>query len=131
MTYLGSLTLPFRDFSFVLKIQCEEHGISGLREAALIAEKLECGEIQLDPDGVGIAGWMRDPYDAARTSGLARTLADDEAYDQRFPEHPLSRARRFLKTAEASVSLSDSIKTAPAFIYRIPAPGNKPWWKIF
>ena len=27
MTYIGSITLPFRDFSYVLKVQCMETGI--------------------------------------------------------------------------------------------------------
>jgi hypothetical protein len=31
--YIASVTLPFRDFSFVLRAQCEEHGITGMREA--------------------------------------------------------------------------------------------------
>src|SRR5689334_7184603 len=32
MVYLGSLTIPFRDFSFVIKIQCAEQGNTGMRE---------------------------------------------------------------------------------------------------
>src|SRR3954468_1664875 len=32
MTYLGSITLPFRDFSYVIKAQCEERGMTGARE---------------------------------------------------------------------------------------------------
>jgi hypothetical protein len=38
VTYLGSLTIPFRDFSFVIKVQCWEEGITGLREALLFDE---------------------------------------------------------------------------------------------
>src|SRR5262245_17009313 len=30
--YQGVLTLPFRDFSYVVKIQCREHGTTGTRE---------------------------------------------------------------------------------------------------
>lgn len=131
MTYLGSLTLPFRDFSFVLKIQCEEHGVTSIREAVLLPEKLASGEVQLHPDGEGIEGWMKNPYDASRSSGLARTLADDDEHDLRFPEHPLTRARRFLKAAEASISPTDAIKTAPPFICGTQAKSKKSWWKLW
>jgi len=130
MTYLGSLTLPFRDFSFVLKIQSEELGVTGVREAVLFNEKLGSGEVHLHPDGGDIAGWMKDPYDATRTSGLARSLADDDEHDERFPDHPLSRARLFLSAAEPSIIVSDTIRAAPPFIYRTQAPRNRSWWKL-
>src|SRR4051794_29219746 len=29
LTYVGSLTIPFRDFSYVLKVQCQELGPTG------------------------------------------------------------------------------------------------------
>ena len=32
MSYLASLTLPFRNFSYVLKVQCEEAGMTGVRD---------------------------------------------------------------------------------------------------
>src|SRR5689334_11433718 len=33
MTYLGAITIPFRDCSFVIKWQCPERGRTGLRDA--------------------------------------------------------------------------------------------------
>ena len=33
MNYVGSLLLPFRDFSFVIKVQCQEHGMTGIRRS--------------------------------------------------------------------------------------------------
>ena len=38
--YIGSLTLPFKDFSFVIKIQCYEGNITGVREALLVEKAL-------------------------------------------------------------------------------------------
>ena len=40
VAYVGSFTLPFRDFSFVGKAQCLEHGVTGIRETVLAAERL-------------------------------------------------------------------------------------------
>jgi hypothetical protein len=35
MVYLGSLILPFRDFSLMVKVQCHERGTTGIREAVV------------------------------------------------------------------------------------------------
>jgi hypothetical protein len=106
MIYRGSLTLPFRDFSFVAKVQCQERS--------------------LDPGHGGMDGWMKDPYG---TSGLARSLADDENYDERFPGHPLSRARRCLNALQSGIAISDRIRTAAPFV--LPPERGKPWWKLW
>src|SRR5262249_15378459 len=45
MTYVGSVTVPFRDFSFVVKVQCEERGTTGLREAVLLDRRLRAGDV--------------------------------------------------------------------------------------
>jgi hypothetical protein len=132
MTYLGSLTFPFRDFSLVLKIQCEERGVTGVRDAVLFDEKLRSGEVHLNPDDGDITGWMKDPYDVTRTSGLARNLADDDEYDQRFPDHPLTRARSFMSAAAAKIRISEAIRTAPPFTRsHTQATKDRPWWKLW
>jgi hypothetical protein len=95
MTYVGSLTLPFRDFSFVIKVQCQEAGITGIREASLLDRLLGSG---MDPD-----------------AAMANLNADDEKYDPEFPGHPLSRLRRILNDIEASLSVGPSVKSAPGF----------------
>src|SRR5438093_1256568 len=45
LTYVGSLTIPFRAFSFVVKVQCEEQGLTGFREAALLNGRLAAGDV--------------------------------------------------------------------------------------
>ena len=45
MTYVGSLLLPFRDFSFVIKVQCQEHGTTGMRDAIIANEALGDGRV--------------------------------------------------------------------------------------
>lgn len=34
--YIGALTFPFRDFSYVVKVQCPEVGVTGLRDTAVM-----------------------------------------------------------------------------------------------
>jgi hypothetical protein len=38
-----ALMLPFRDSSFVLRVECEERGLTGVCEAVVLAEFLKLG----------------------------------------------------------------------------------------
>jgi hypothetical protein len=40
VTYVGTLTIPFAEFSFFIKMQCEERGTTGVREAILLDNAL-------------------------------------------------------------------------------------------
>jgi hypothetical protein len=46
---------------------------------------------------------------------MCGTLADDETHDPEFPQHSLSRARRYLREMEATLSFSEEVITARAF----------------
>jgi hypothetical protein len=89
--YLGSLTFPFAEFSYVLKLQCEERGITGLRETAVFVKAMNEGKSpeEFDPE--------------------------DERYEKFFPDHPLSRLRREFARLQPSIRLHPQIKSAPAF----------------
>ena len=98
MTYIGSLTLPFRDFSFVLKIQCIERGMTGGREAALYIKFLHERKIEIVDDKV-----------------KGELNYDDPQYDDMLPQHPLSRLRRILKAIEPTFKVDARTKSAPGF----------------
>lgn len=108
MTYLGSLTIPFRDCSFVIKWQCPEHGVTGIRDAsvfAIVAPPID--EITGEPEG-----WAEDPYDSKTRTAAPRTRADDPEWDSNFPSHPLSRLRSYLLGLD-SVHLSHAAAKEP------------------
>jgi hypothetical protein len=92
--YLGSLTIPFRDFSFVIKIQCEEQGVTGTREALLVEEALRNGTGRIEGDRFVPVGWS----------------FEEEQFDERLPEHPLSRVRRELRHIASSVRIASTVK---------------------
>jgi hypothetical protein len=96
-SYLGSLTVPFRDFNFVLKCQCLERGTTGIKEAILLDRSWAAhepkGEGELPP------GW--DP-DAPR-------------YDPEFPDHPVARARRTLDHVQKSFEVTSEVRKLPGF----------------
>ncbi len=99
MTYVGSYTVPFRDFSYVVKIQCEERGLTGIREAVLIDKGLASGEIELDDAG----------------SIVGELSTDDVIYDDEFFDHPLSRCRRGLRMIASTLALAEDIRQFPKF----------------
>jgi hypothetical protein len=99
MTYLGTLTLPFKNFSYVLKIQCEERGPTGVREAVLFDKLLKEKKVDLDAAGKVTGNWN----------------PDDPQFDDAFPEHPLSRLRRVLSRLQPAIRINARTKIAPPF----------------
>lgn len=123
MTYVASVTIPFRDFSFVVKFQCPEIGITGLRDATLFA-KLST-ELAFNDDGVP-RGWMKDPYLASSDGAAKYNLSDQAEYDADFPDHPLSRARRYLALLSACVRAEKNLAIVPQF-----GSSRKSIWKFW
>jgi hypothetical protein len=100
LLYVASITMPFRDFSFVLKAICGESGVTGLREAVLLAKHMAAGGTPEISDGrVQVPGF--DP--------------DNERFDVDFSAHPLSRARRTIGHVSATARVDAVLKKAPAF----------------
>jgi hypothetical protein len=134
MTYIASLTFPFRDFSYVLKAQCREQGNTGVRDSAVLAELLAKGlvrPVRSDGEMFHLSGWMRDPYDPEIDAPLMRNASESEAYDSRFPEHPLSRARRLLRHLEATTVLAPDVRSAAAFVGPQILATTRPWWQLW
>ena len=89
MTYLSSVTIACKKFSFVVKSQCQEHGVTGMRETALFAKNdLEMGE----------------DFDF-----------DSSEFDKDFPEHPVSRARVIRDIILSNIELEESITSSEPF----------------
>lgn len=80
MAYVGSITIPFRDQSYVVKIQCQEVGTTGMREA-LVADMMmrENPPQGNDPILLFTQAWQQDPYDENFTAPLMRNKAEDES----------------------------------------------------
>jgi hypothetical protein len=97
-SYVGTLTVPFRAFSFVLKCQClERETTTGIKEMILLDRSWGAKE----PEGEG--GFPRD-WDP-----------DAPRYDAEFPSHPVARARRVLDHVEQSLVVTDEVRKLPGF----------------
>jgi len=81
-----------------LKMQCAEHGVTGIREAALIPK---------------IVGENKIKFSIGKIEGDWNP--DDPRYDDLFPQHPLSRLRRVFSTLQPALRVDARTKSAPAF----------------
>jgi len=92
MFYLGTLSILFRDYTFVIMVRCDEEGITGMRETtiSLLAN--------LDEK---YAGRAFSPY--------------DEEFDSKVPGHPLSRVRTELNRIVNSLHIDSKVKELPKF----------------
>ena len=116
MTYVGGLTLPFRDCSWVLKAQCQERGTTGVRDAVILDRRI--ADVKLP----SLEGWQRDPYEPGFRAPLQRNLSEAEEYDAEFPDHPLSRLRRLLPRLSDTLRVGDEVRALPPF----RGPSRKP-----
>lgn len=110
-TYLGSFTLPMKDFCFVITAECHELGMTGVRECAIMLISEKIGSI---PKGT-LDGWSADPYDPNFNNCVLRNIADDEKYDKDFPNHPLTRTRKILSAIKDTMLLKEEIAVSEPF----------------
>jgi hypothetical protein len=99
-TYVGALTIPFQDFSFVIKCQSLEVGITGIKEVKLAARNRFVSEsCQI----------------ANQHFFLPELNPDDPMYDAEFPAHPLARVRRVLAHVASSLVVAEPMRALPGF----------------
>lgn len=106
--YLVSFTIPFRDKSYVVKLQCPEQGITGARDSAVFALHANFDD-EDDENFDPFKGWMKDPYDKTVAEGVLMNLSEEEKYDAKFPNHPLSRARRYINQIKETISFDERL----------------------
>lgn len=114
-TYLGALTIPFQDFSYVLKVECPEQGVTGMRDTIVSMQLMASGTSELDAKTGTMTGWLDDPYDSQEAGPMTRNKSERIEYDAQFPDHPLSRARWVLDHLERTVRIADEVKRMPSF----------------
>lgn len=102
--FIGSFTVPRAGCSAVVKIQAAEHGMTGMREAVVLAK-------------VGMEQYFRPhPYAPDVQGGLPFHAADHERWDAEFPDHPLTRVRRTLAALAEAVGVASDFAALPAFV---------------
>jgi hypothetical protein len=83
----------YEGLAFVWTMVDGERGTTGLREATVTTELMRAGELTSESYP---RAW-HDPYDPELSKvdrSCLRFISDDARYDDRFPDHPLTRVRQ-------------------------------------
>jgi len=108
MTYLASLTLPFENCSYVIKVQCAEIGMTGMRDAVMASKLLASGELTIGENGY--ENWFSDPYDTSFKDGTLMNRSEQSIFDKDFPDHPLTQARIIIEKVKNELIFKPEIE---------------------
>ncbi len=101
--FLASFTVPKANASAVLKFQAVEQGMTGMREALLMAQ-------------VGFDNWFQPhPYAPEVQGKLPFHVGDDPRWDPQFAQHPLSRARAWAHHVARTGQVDPRFAALPEF----------------
>ncbi|MGW4249866.1 hypothetical protein [Nocardia sp. NPDC004722] len=103
LIYTASFIVPRATGSAALLVLCAENGLTGERDA-LVGIKL--GMDRMYPP---------HPYAPNIRGALPYSAADDPQWDPQFPDHPLSRARRWYASISASAHIDPRFAALPPF----------------
>lgn len=108
MTYAAAASLLLADFSFNIAFYSPERGMTGFRDALVASKFMDKYPSTQEFDAVF--------YDRSSNPEAAqRNRSDDECYDADFPDHPLSRCRKFLRDLRAHIVLAPEVRNAKSF----------------
>ena len=103
--FTGMRMVPDGEVTRVWTVVSGEAGTTGIREAIVTAELIEAGRLTIESYQ---RSWAQDPYDASyvgKDHRVLRFMSDDECYDDRFPDHPLTKVRRVLAALPQAVQI--------------------------
>lgn len=108
LAFIAAFTVPRAECSVVLRIQCAEEHMTGLRESTVAAQ-------------VGFENcFPPHPYAPDVHGQLPYSLADEAAWDQQFPEHPVTRARSWAHHTLATAKVDPRFAALPPFQFGSP-----------
>ncbi|MEU7531487.1 hypothetical protein AB0A74_37545 [Saccharothrix sp. NPDC042600] len=109
--FIASLTVPRATCSAVLKLQAAERGMTGAREAVLMAR-------------LGFDRWVQPhPYAPQSQGRLPYHAGDDPRWDTEFPDHPLTRVRAWAHHIIRTAQVDPRFAALPPFH---PTPAATP-----
>jgi hypothetical protein len=90
-----------------------ERGVTGERDALVTAQLAERGELEIESAGAPgepgkIKHWFQDPYDARYSGAAVYSMSDGDRLDVLFPDHPLSKSRKWLGQIQATLEMDQS-----------------------
>lgn len=103
LAFIAAFTVPRATCSAVLRIQCAEGQMTGMRESTVAAQ-------------VGFENcFPAHPYAPEVRGQLPYNVADEASWDQQFPDHPLTRARTWAHHTLATAQVDPQFSALPPF----------------
>ena len=121
--YIGTLLVPFADRALLIKIQSLEIGTARRRRVKVQQTLRQTGTHASAP------GNRRSPQprgDHSTPPTDIRAMADDPRFDQAFPEHPLSKIRKYLRVLIKQTRFTPAVHRWPRFTPAPPPAGTPP-----
>jgi hypothetical protein len=112
MYYVGMIVFLFRDFHYQINTESVERGVTGVRETAVYA--MSDGPPSSD-EPPQVVESMEDFFAACRAQKPIKIPADDPKYDDKFPDHPLSKVRALQSRILDSLDVPDWLASRPPF----------------
>ena len=94
MEYTVNLNVKKNDSIRFINGSFAEAGTTGIRDSIGMAMYMKENNIGSMEEA---EGWSCDPYDPEFSKGLRMNASERAELDEKFPEHPLSEARKFLR----------------------------------
>lgn len=113
VVYLASLTIPFKNCSYVIKLQAPETEMTGERDSAIAARLIQEGKISIGENGY--KNWFSDPYDSAFDKGTLMNKSEKIIYDIGFENHPLTQARKLISQIEGEIEFKPKLEKLSKF----------------
>lgn len=113
MYFVGIIWVPFQTCTFQINVEAVETGTTGLREAAVMLAEPDSQPLSFEPPVV--VSSAEELFAKMRSKQLSAIPADDERWDQSFPDHPLSRVRARLSRVSESLRFADDTRSLAAF----------------
>lgn len=111
LTFMASIVVP-RARSYAMVCGAFAEGpVTGIREALVLEDLLSSG----DPSA---QMWPPHPYAPDLKPGLPYSTADEMRWDERFPDHPLTRLRRWVARVTPTIRVGHKFAALPPFSVR-------------
>lgn len=114
--YIGIIWMPFEKFTFQVNFESLEQGTTGTREAAVsIIENPEGIESNDEPESVSS---MKELLQKLGQHQIEAVPSDERKYDKDFPDHPLTKVRKYLEFFENNVAINKELLKQKPYRYK-------------
>lgn len=114
VVYLGSLVVPFQEWSYILRIQTADRNPWSQRYVRVLEQRLANPTTVVDPATASPVDWYCPPYGADAVPPC-RDQSELPEHDAGHPNDALTRARRTLDHLIVSTRFDDRVLEQPRF----------------